>query len=134
MQPRVLHLLEGLGLSAGQVPCSNLVFVRSRRESDLKLEMRTLADLCWPFHSFVIQQLRPSTILCFGKTAGQYVRGKIGAKELCGEFVEDNNRKWRSTAYVGNTGLKVVVATHPSIADWRNPATDPTSLVRGMLQ
>jgi hypothetical protein len=134
MQPRVLHLFAGLGLSPGHVPCSNLVFVRSRREGNLKQEMQNLADLCWPFHALAIQQLRPSAILCFGKTAGQYVCGKVGAKEPCGEFVEGNNRRWRSRAYASTTGLKVVVATHPSVANWCTPTADPTPLVRGVLQ
>ena len=28
------------------------------------------------------------------------------------------------------TSMKVVVATHPSIADWTNPDTDPTKLIK----
>lgn len=134
MAPRVLHLFASLGLSPSEVPCSNLVFARSRREGDMGDEMTFLADLCWPFHAWAIQRMRPRAILCFGKTAGMYVRRKVGANMLHAEFVENNNRRWRSQTFAGNTGLKVVVATHPSIADWRAASTDPTELVRQAMQ
>ena len=133
MAPRVLHLFAGLGLSAGQVPCSNLVFARSQREGDMQSEMAFLANLCWPFHAFVLEQLRPRAILCFGKTAGRYVRSKVGADTLCGEFVEANNRRWLSQTFVSISGIKVIVATHPSIADWTVISTDPTELIREAL-
>ena len=134
MAPRVLHLFKSLGLSPGEVPSSNLVFARSRREGDMGSEITSFADLCWPFHACAIQRLRPRAILCFGKTAGNYVRRKVGANTLHAEFVENNNRRWRSQTFAGNTGLKVVVATHPSIADWRAASTDPTELVRQAMQ
>jgi uracil DNA glycosylase superfamily protein len=134
MQPRVLHMFAALGLDPCLVPCSNLVFVRSRRESHMSQEMKSLLDLCWPFHSLAIEQLRPRAIVCFGKTAGRYVCSKLGATVPCAEFIERNNRRWRSHVFVSSTGLKVVVATHPSIADWCAPATDPMPLVREALE
>jgi uracil-DNA glycosylase family 4 len=134
MAPRVLHLFAALGFSPGQVPCSNLVFVRSRREGDIGDEMAMLADRCWPFHELAIERLRPKVILCFGKTAGNYLRNKVGANTLHSELVETNNRRWRSQAFAGRNGLMVVVATHPSIADWSAPSTDPTPLIRNVLR
>ncbi len=134
MAPRVLHLFSSLGLSPGEVPSSNLVFARSRREGDMGSEMTSLADLCWTFHACAIQRLRPRAILCFGKTAGLYVRRKVGANTLHAEFVENNNRRWRSQTFAGNAGPKVVVVTHPSIADWKAASTDPTELVRQAMQ
>ena len=134
MAPRVLHLFATLGLSPGCVPCSNLVFARSRRERDIGSELISIADLCWTFHAFAIERLRPRAILCFGKTAGHYVRNKVGANTLYAEFIETNHRRWRSQAFVGSEGLRVVVATHPSIADWRAASTDPTQLVREALR
>lgn len=133
MAPRVLHLFTELGVNPGSVPSSNLVFARSRREGDMGDEMKTLADQCWQFHSLVIDKIRPRAILCLGKTAGQYVRNKVGANTLRAEFVERNNRRWRSELFVNPTGLRVVVATHPSIADWSTPSTDPTPLIREAL-
>ncbi len=133
MAPRVLHLFAALGLNPGCVPCSNLVFVRSRREGDIHHEMTLLANLCWPFHELVIELLRPRVILCFGKTAGKYVRNMLGTNILDGEFIENNNRHWRSQTFTGNGAHRVVVATHPSIADWTNPNTDPTELIRNAM-
>ena len=133
MQPRVLHLFHALGLAPGRVPCSNLVFVRSRREGDMGSELTSLSELCWPFHSFAIERMRPRAVLCFGKTAGQYVCAKLGARTLHAEYIETNNRRWRSQTFVNGAGLRVVIATHPSIADWTAPTTDPTQLVREAL-
>jgi len=134
MAPRILHLFAALGFNPGQVPCSNLVFARSSREGDINHEMTSLADLCWTFHAFAIEQLRPQVILCLGKTAGNYVQKKFGANTLLAEFVETNNRRWRSQTFASKSGLKVVIATHPSIADWTAISTDPTQLVRDALR
>jgi len=134
MAPRVLHFFAQLELNPGTVPCSNLVFVRSRRENDLGNQLQILADQCWPFHAAAISNLRPRVILCFGGKAGKYVRGKIGANTLHSEFVEQNNRHWRSQVFTSALGVKVVVATHPSIADWTTPATDPTPLIGQALR
>ena len=82
MALRVLHLFQALGFGAGYLPASNLVFARSRNESEIGSEFSALADLCWPFHEFAIERLRPKAILCFGKTAGSYVRRRIGANTL----------------------------------------------------
>lgn len=135
MAPRVLHLLKQLGLSPGVIPASNLVFARSRREVDIQRnEMREMADACWPFHETAIKLLQPRVILCFGQTAGKYVRQQLGANRLIGEFVERNNRQWKSNAFVGTGGVNVVVATHPSIANWCAAITDITPLVEMALQ
>lgn len=135
MAPRVLHLLNGLGLDPGSVPASNLVFVRSRREAHIHAnDMSTMADACWPFHAHAIEVLQPRVILCFGQTAGKYVRRRLGAGRMIGEFVEQNNRRWKSTAFAASHGTNVVVATHPSIANWCAASTDITPLVQGIMQ
>jgi uracil-DNA glycosylase family 4 len=135
MAPRVLHLLRQLGLSPGTVPASNLVFVRSRREGHIHPnDMRAMADACWSFHDRTISLLRPRVVLCFGQTAGKYVRRRLGADRLIGEFTEHNNRRWRSHAFAGSNGINVVVATHPSIANWCVESTDVTPLVEKALQ
>ena len=134
MAPRVLHLFDKLGVNPGSVPCSNLVFVRSSREGDLKKELPSLAELCWPFHAYAIETLQPRVVLCFGKTAGNFIRRKLSANSLTGEFIEQNNRRWRSQAFINANGIKVVVATHPSIADWTAQDTDPTQLISQALK
>ena len=133
MQLRMLHLLERINLSPGSVPASNVVFLRSSREAQIRSHFRSLADSCWPFHQNVIERLQPKVVLCFGKTAGGYVRAKLGASKQVDKFVEDNNRKWCSRSFCNPLGVTVIEATHPAIADWRNPATDPTRLVEAAL-
>jgi hypothetical protein len=134
MAPRVLHLFSKLRLQPGHVPASNLHFVRSRREEHIKDRQSALADLCWPFHAAVIAALQPRAVLCLGATAGNYVRQKLGANRLVSTFVEQNNRRWKSQVFSGPAGPKVVIATHPSIADWTSPPTDPSSLMRQALE
>ena len=135
MAPRVLHLLKQLGLNPGAVPASNLVFPRSRREADItRNDMTAMANECWPFHESALELLRPRVILCFGQTAGTFVRRRLGANRVIGEFVEQNNRRWTSRAFAGSAGVNVVVATHPSIADWCAPSTDVSWLVEKALQ
>jgi hypothetical protein len=133
MAPRIRHLFERLSLDPREVPASNVVFVRSAREADLAAEKQELLDKCWRVHSAVIQALGISTIVCLGGTAGRWVRARLDANEKAGEFVERNKRAWRSEAHLNREGLCIVTATHPSIVDWRNPASDPTPLILGVL-
>jgi uracil-DNA glycosylase len=133
LQRRVLHLLRRLDLDAGRVPSSNLIFVRSAREEDLKGRTQELAAACWAFHERVISSLNIEVILCFGKTTGFWVRSKLGAGEHVETFVENNSRGWKSQAFRNANGIGVVIATHPSIADWTNAATDPTHMVAHLL-
>lgn len=133
MAPRVLHLFRQLNLEPHTVPASNLIFVRSRNEEDLRHRQAALAELCWPFHQAVIDMLKPRVVLCLGGTAGRYMRERLGAGRLVGEFIENNNRRWRSQAFDTASGTKVVVATHPSRADWCAAPSDPSGLVRAVL-
>jgi hypothetical protein len=133
MAPRIRHLFEKLSLDPREVPASNVVFVRSAREADLAAEKHELLDKCWRVHSAVIEALGISTIVCLGGTAGRWVRARLDASDKVGEFVERNKRAWRSEAHLNRDGLCIVTATHPSIADWRNPASDPAPLVLEML-
>lgn len=134
MAPRVLHLFGKLGLAPELVPASNLVFVRSRREEQIKDRQAALADQCWPFHARVIAAIRPRVVLCMGATAGEYVRRRLLANTRLGQFVEQNNRRWTSSLFAGADGIRVVVATHPSVADWSALATDPSALVQEALR
>ena len=133
MQPRVLHLLTKLGLNPGEIPASNVIFVRSQRESYIRSEIHQLFQDCWPFHQKVIEELKPKAILCFGKTAGKLIRQKLNANKLIDEFIEENNRKWRTQAFINNEGIKIIVAAHPSVADWRAQDTDPSKMIQRVL-
>lgn len=129
MQPRVLHLLERVGLSPDEVPASNIVFSRSSRERTFKGRVNKVAEACWSFHQSVIASLKPKVILCFGRTAASFVCDRLKAHSLVDEFVEENARRWRSRTFVNAHGTSVISAAHPSIADWTCSATDPSRLV-----
>ena len=133
MQPRILHLLGRLGLDPRRVPASNVAFVRSAREADLGREKADLLKACWPMHQAVIDKLGVRVVLCLGGTAGAWVRDAIGANEQIDSFTEANERRWTSVAHRNASGLHVVTLTHPSIAAWTVDATDPTPLVRRVL-
>lgn len=133
LQPRILHLLKSLNLSPHEVPASNVCFVRSQRERNISDKLYEYAALCWPFHERVINELEIKVILCFGKSAGTFVRKKLQANKLIDEFIEKNDRKWSSQVFENTKNQIVIVATHPSIADWTNPATDPSGLVKKYL-
>ena len=129
MQLRMQHLFRRLQVDPGDVPASNIVFVRSERKATLEGDFSTLASQCWPFHEAVIENLKVRVIVCLGTDAGQVISGRLGANSLVDEFVEKNNRGWTSRAYKNRNGLTVAVLTHPSIANWATPETDPTELV-----
>lgn len=133
MQPRVLHLLANLKLNPGEVPSSNVIFVRSKRERNISNEITQLFQDCWPFHQKVIEELKPKAILCFGKTAGKLICQKLNANKMIDEFVEENNRKWKTQAFINKKGIKIIIATHPSIADWTKQESDPSKMIQRVI-
>jgi hypothetical protein len=134
MQPRMIHMFSKLGLNSRNVPAANVVFVRSKDEAAMKKEKDELLRASWPVHEAVLGSLGIRCVLALGTTAGRWVRQKLNAHELIAEFFEDNERKWRSTAYRAEDGRFVVTVTHPGRADWRNLAADPSELVRNALE
>ena len=129
MQRRMLHLFDRLELNAGNVPASNLIFLRSSREDQLEGDVQELASQCWPFHQNVIEKLGVRVIVCLHGTATNWVCNQVDAHTQVDEFTEGNDRRWRSRTFLSSEGLTVVGLTYPGIADWTTPATDPTRLV-----
>lgn len=133
LQPRVRHLFTELKVKACNVPASNVCFVRSNREKAISSKFKEYAELCWPFHESVIDKLGVKVILCFGKKSGNFVRNKLEAHKLIDQFEEENKRKWKSLVFENTNGQRVIVSTHPSIADWTKPETDPSPLIKRNL-
>lgn len=133
MQPRLLHMLRGLGLDPRLVPASNVIFVRSATEAALAAEKRSLLPVCWRVHRAVINELGVDTVLCFGGTAGKWVRDELSAQTLVAEFAETNARGWRSSAHKNSRGQVVATLTHPGRANWCNSDADPTPFVARLL-
>lgn len=134
MQPRVCNLLNKLGLTPSAVPASNVVFVRSATEAKFASEKDMLLRACWPVHEAVLSALNVRAVICFGGTAGRWVRERIGAKTAIGNYVETNNRGWTSYAHRADDGRIAFTLTHPSRVDWINPDADPSIFVRDILQ
>ena len=133
MQPRVLHMLASLGLDPHAVPASNVVFVRSSTEAALQGEKESLLRACWPVHQAVIDALGVQVLLCFGGTAGGWAREEVGASVRVDGYQETNGRGWSSEAHRAGDGRIVVTLTHPGRANWCNPLSDPTPLVRRVV-
>ena len=136
MQRRMLHLFNELGLDPGKVPCSEVVFLRSKDLSRLSGNFNQLADECWPLHQAVIEHLSVRVVACLGKPAGNWVRNKLGAHTLLDEFKDTKpgyTRGWKSETHVNSDGMVVVRLAHPSRAIWTDPLSDPTILVKHAL-
>ena len=132
----LLGKLGLVGISLRNVPASNLFF-RSSSTSD-RIERRqrgTFTRACWPFHEAVVANLNIRVVVCLSKEADRWVRKQMGASERVDEFVENNDRKWRSWVHKSKaTGRIVIGLTHPSRAHWTKPETDPTGLVVNALK
>ena len=136
MQRRMRHLFDELGLDPGKVPCSEVVFLRSKDLSRLAGNFNQLAEECWPFHQAVIENLSVRVVACLGKPAGNWVRNKLGTHTLLDEFEDTKpgyTRGWKSETHVNSDGLVVVRLSHPSRAIWTDPLSDPTMLVKRAL-
>lgn len=127
------HLFEALSVNPRRVASSNLIFTRSRVSADLGLAKRDLIEMCWPVHAAVLNQLKPRAIICLGAECGDEVRRRIGARQQIGSFLEQNNRRWPSSAWRSPVGNIVFQLTHPSRADWTNPDADPSEMVKSIL-
>ena len=134
MQRRMLYLFRRLDLNPGNVPASNLIFLRSSREDKLEGDVGDLASRCWLFHQRVIEELGVRVIVCLNGTATNRVCNQVGAHAQVDEYTERNGRRWRSRTFQSAEGVTVVGLTYPGIADWTTPATDPTHLVVRALQ
>ena len=126
-------MLASLELDPRAVPASNVIFVRSSTEATLETNKEALLQVCWPVHRAVIDALGIRVVICFGATAGRWVRERIGARQQVDSFQETNRRGWRSDTHVARDGQMVLTLTHPGRANWCNPHADPTCLVRRAL-
>lgn len=133
MAPRVLHMLASLDLDPRAVPASNAIFVRSSTEATLEICKEVMLQACWPVHCAVIDALGIWIVLCFGGTAGRWVRERLGAAQKVDSFQETNRRGWRSETHPTRDCRMVVTLTHPGRANWCNSDADPTCLVRRAL-
>ena len=129
MQVRVRYLLDSLGLDPGSVPTSNIIYARSAVAADLdKRQALEWANLCWPFHARMIDQLRVRVVVCYGGQAAAFVRTKLFAHTHVETYREQSGRRWSSHVHTG-PGATVVQLAHPGRSKWTSADADPTGLV-----
>ena len=131
---RVAHLVANIGYNLREVPTQHLVFLRSSRLSALHANYEDAVSLCWPVMAVRIEEWRPRVIIALGGKAGDSVLARLGGGELTHEFTEDNARHWKSRLCRSSAGPRLAVLTHPGIADWTAPSTDPSDLIRMALE
>lgn len=137
MQKRMNHLFHGLVPNLRAVPASHLIFrcwdAANEPSAAVKREW---AEECWHFHKAVINRLDVKIVVCLGSYARYWVLKK---EQLTGEkpqqidsFTAQN--KWAWTSYAYQSGDRYILTlTHPTWANWKNPNSDPTELVRRTL-
>lgn len=133
LQPRMKHMADTVGIDLRSTPASNLVFVRSRSEACLASAKTRLIRECWPVHQAVLRELSIDTILCLGGTAGRWTRELVGATHLTDDYRETNARGWVSEAHGAPDGTMVITVSHPGRANWCNSTSDPSALIRRVL-
>lgn len=133
IQPRIRALFDQLATNLADVPASNVVFVRSSVEAKLERKAEML-ERCWPVHEAVIRDLGVTTVLCLGKTAGRWVRSRLGAHQLDDHFEENyDKRHYRSEAHLSPAGIAVLTLAHPCRSNWCDERADPSPLVQRVL-
>ena len=133
MQRPIRALFNRLGLNVADVPASNVVFVRSNNEGKLNRKAELL-EQCWSVHAAVIRELRVTTILCLGQTAGRWIRSMVGAHRAYDHFEETYPRRhYRSDAHLSPDGIAVLTLAHPCRSNWCDERADPSPLVRRVL-
>ena len=128
-QKRAKYLCGKIRKDVDEVPASNVIFERSPDFASFPGDPKLAAKRCWPFHRKVIDTLGVRIVVCLGANAGKFVRRNLNADCETGEFVEKNQRKWRSRVHKSPSGIQVVTLAHPSRSDWTKCPTDPTGLV-----
>ena len=136
LQSSLLSLLQGLGRDPGEVPASNLVFVRSKDEEQLNKLYKNQFEInaaCWPFHQAVVEKLGVRVLACFGGRSSSWACKQLGASREIDRFT--NAGRWTSRTFVNRDGLIVVALTFPNRGrQWTTPGNDPVQLVLRALE
>jgi hypothetical protein len=99
-----------------EVCASNLIFSRSISEKDAG--GRDKAELCWPVHEAILEIVRPTAIITFGRQPFNFIRDK-----LSGTVPEDSpsgHGKWAWRYSILKTGEKLIGLPHLSRYALRN--------------
>ena len=118
LQKRVQYLLASLAINARNVFASNLIFKRSRSESELKNE-DYWAEICWPIHKRLLSIVDPSLIIVMGNFAFNFLKNNMD-DIYNSEFFESGHGDWSCESVIGSLGnrtRKLVKIPHLSRYD-----------------
>jgi hypothetical protein len=131
LQKRAWWLLEKLvpELPTEQVPCSNLIFVRSRSVEQLPAGH---AERCWQVHQLLIEEVvRPRVILVFGnsrtRSPFQFLLERWGSEATAKEERPSGHGRYCCRRFHTPSGMGVVglphlsrydITRHPGVVDW----------------
>jgi len=148
----ILHLASSHPES---VCASNLIFVRSPTQDQLKENFWKLADRCWPAHEFILDVVQPKLVIAYGngpESAYAYLYHKLQRRSVddpmpaghgktqCRTFIAERNGRVlrvlglphpsRFILRTGDTGDRPE-SLRPSVAQWlRSQLADAQALAR----
>ena len=115
LQKRICWVLASLELNPREVCASNLIFIQSRRASDISYSL--LAELCWPIHEAIISVVQPKLIIAFGNSnvsAYGYLHAMLGGIE---EYIPSGHGNWNAKGFQSHmNGKAVYVAGLPHLS------------------
>ena len=120
---------SGTGHCPGQQSCLRQVAARGRHQEHFSAIAGSMLAVPCTRHP-AIEAARDRL---HGQDSGRLRSGPPWRDRQIGEFGRDEQSGLRSRLFAGASGPRVVVATHPSIADWTAPSTDPSSLISNAL-
>ena len=116
LQQNYQHLFEELQEKPESVCASNLIFTRSISEKGAGGRER--AELCWPVHEAILEIVRPSAIITFGRQPFNLIREKLGG--TASEDAPTGHGAWTWRYSILRTGVKLIGLPHLSRYALRN--------------
>jgi len=114
LQKRVKWLLSELGLNPADVCASNLIFVQSRKASDICF---SLAKQCWPVHEAILEIVRPKLIIAYGNSTDSpygYLHAMFGDEQ---EHIPSGHGTWVAKGFQCHiNGKPVYIAGLPHLS------------------
>lgn len=114
LQKRIQWILESLGLNTRDVCASNLIFLQSRKASDISF---SLAKKCWPVHDAILNIIKPKLIIVFGNSKVspyRYLHSMFGGDE---EHFPSGHGNWSLKGFSCEiNGRSVYVAGLPHLS------------------
>ena len=115
-QKRVKELARILGYDVRQSFAANAIFVRSKKQDDLKASLE-LFEKCWKIHQIFLSIVQPKIVLCLGNGERSSAFALLKAKFKANEITSGNVKE-----FIGNIPMadgtvlegRIIGVRHPS--------------------